>query len=195
VREAHHRIKNNLQAISDLLYLELSAGGKSSPEDALRASIDRVQAIATVHDLLSQDQDIRIVNARAVIERLVPMVLRSSGLSADAVAVRMEVAAIPLSSKRATVVALIINELVSNAAKHAFRDGRKGTLILRLGQKSEELALRVQDNGMGLPAGFALETHSHVGLDIVRTLAERDLNGTFELRGEDGVMAEVRFVW
>src|SRR5207302_5285814 len=75
VREAHHRIKNNLQAISDLLYLELTAGN-SSPEDALRESMERVQAIATVHDLLSQEGDVRLVDAGSVVQRLVPMALR-----------------------------------------------------------------------------------------------------------------------
>jgi two-component sensor histidine kinase len=195
IREAHHRIKNNLQAISDLLYLELTSGDAASPQDALRESIDRVQAIATVHDLLSQDEDVRVVDARAVMDRLVPMALRSSGLSADAVAVTIDVQPVPLSSKRATVLALVVNELVSNAVKHACKGDQDRAISVSLRQDSEELVLRVRDNGPGLPAGFSLDTHSHVGLDVVRTLAERDLNGCFNLKSEGGVLAEVRFVW
>jgi PAS domain S-box-containing protein len=199
VREAHHRIKNNLQAISDLLYLELTAGDGASQQDALRESIDRIQAIATVHDLLSQDEDVRVVDTRAVLERLVPMALRSSGgherSGGSATDVQMDVAAIPLSSKRATALALIVNELVSNAVKHACRNGEGGRVAITLRQDSEELILRVKDDGPGLPADFALETHSHVGLDVVRTLAERDLNGRFTLIDQGGVQAEVRFVW
>jgi PAS domain S-box-containing protein len=195
VREAHHRIKNNLQAISDLLYLEMTAGNSSSPEDVLRGSMERIQAIATVHDLLSQDEDVRVVDARAVLERLVPMVLRSSGVTEGAVTVRAEIAPVPLSSKRATALALIANELVSNAAKHAFKGNGQGELTLSLQQESEELVLRVRDNGPGLPVEFSTDTHSHVGLDVVRTLAERDLNGCFSLTSDRGVLAEVRFVW
>lgn len=195
VREAHHRIKNNLQAISDLLYLKLTAGDGASPADALRDSIERVQAIATVHDLLSQDEDVRVVDARAVIDRLVPMVLRGSGLPAERLIVRMEVQTIPLSSKCATVLALIVNELVSNAVKHAGRNGSLLELDVSLRQESEELVLRVQDNGPGLPEDFSLDTHSHVGLDVVRILAERDLNGCVILQNQHGVLAEVRFVW
>jgi PAS domain S-box-containing protein len=194
VREAHHRIKNNLQAISDLLYLELTAGDGASPEDALRDSIERVQAIAIVHDLLSQDEDVRVVDARAVMERLIPMVLRS-GRSTEGLLVNTDVQSIPLSSKRATVLALIVNELMSNAAKHACKADEKCELTLSLRQDSEELVLRVQDNGPGLPADFSLDTHSHVGLDVVRILAERDLNGCFTLKNQQGVLAEVRFVW
>jgi PAS domain S-box-containing protein len=208
VREAHHRIKNNLQAISDLLYLELTSGDSTSAADALRESIERIQAIATVHDLLSQDEDVRVVDARAVLDRLIPMVLHSSGLPAEAVALRTDVRSIPLSARRATALALITNELVSNAAKHALRgtetvaetDGAPGAarsaeLTVALRQESEEVVLQVQDNGPGLPPGFSLESHSHVGLDVVRTLAERDLDGSFTLTSGDGVRAEVRFAW
>jgi two-component sensor histidine kinase len=194
VREAHHRIKNNLQAISDLLYLELTAS-TISPEDALRGSIERIQAIATVHDLLSQDEDVRVVDARAVLERLAPIVLRSNGKGARSIAVKLEAQPVSLSAKRATVLALIVNELVSNAVKHAYKEGKAGELALSLRQESEELVLRVRDHGPGLPPGFSLSTHSHVGLDVVRTLAERDLDGCFTLSSQDGVLAEVRFMW
>ena len=194
VREAHHRIKNNLQSISDLLYLELTSGDGTTAEDALQESIDRIQAIATVHDLLSQDEDVRVVDARVVLERLVPMVLHG-GPAIGAADVEMDVASVPLSSKRATALALIVNELVSNAVKHACNNGKSGMIRLSLRQDSEDLVLRVRDNGPGLPAEFDLAKDSHVGLDVVRTLAERDLNGCFALRNEGGVVAEVRFAW
>src|SRR5205823_6136734 len=84
--------------------LELTQGEGGSPEDALRESIDRVQAIAMVHDLLSQDEDVRVVDAQAVMERLVPSLLRSGGVSTDRLTVRMDVQRVPLSSKRATVL-------------------------------------------------------------------------------------------
>jgi two-component sensor histidine kinase len=145
--------------------------------------------------LLSQDEDVRVVDARAVMDRLVPMVLQSSGLHPDAVAVQMEVQPVPLSSKRATVLALIVNELVSNAVKHGGRKGSAVELEVSLRLDSEELVLRVRDNGPGLPADFSLDTHGHVGLDVVRILAERDLNGCFTLKNKQGVLAEVRFVW
>ncbi len=194
VREAHHRIKNNLQAISDLLYLEMGAGA-SAPEEALRDSIERIRAIATVHDLLTQEEDVRVVDARAVLERLIPGVLRANGVSPERVRVNLEAAPAPLSAKRATSLALIANELVSNAAKHAFAHGRAGQLAIALQPESEELVLRVRDDGPGLPPGFDLRRDANVGLGVVRTLVERDLNGSYSLRNHDGLLAEVRFVW
>lgn len=208
VREAHHRIKNNLQAISDLLYLELAAGDTfpraaddgplsanragSPPREAVRESMERIQAIALVHDLLSQDEDVRTVDIRAVVERLVPMVLRSTGASAQ---VEFAVPPIPLSSKKATTLALILNELVSNALKHAFSERRSGRLQIRLEHADEGLRLQVQDDGPGLPADFDLARHANVGLQVVRTLAERDLGGKLVLTSGPGLVAQVWFPW
>jgi PAS domain S-box-containing protein len=195
VREAHHRIKNNLQAISDLLYLELSSHDGSSPQEALRESMERVQAIALVHDLLSQDEDVQTADVRAVLERLAPMALQNSGPCSENVHLTMEVPSLRLSSKKITTLALIVNELVSNASKHAFHGGRRGSLSVSLRQESEELVLRVRDDGPGLPSGFQVETGAHVGLSVVRILAQRDLDGSFVLKNQAGVLAEVRFTW
>jgi len=102
IREAHHRIKNNLQAISDLLYLELGSGSAKAPPDVLRESVERIQSIALVHDLLSQEEDVQTVDTRAMAERLVPMVLRAHGLGPETLALTLDVRAVPLSSRGAT---------------------------------------------------------------------------------------------
>lgn len=195
IREAHHRIKNNLQSISDLLYLELVSGGGASAEEVLRESVERIQSIALVHDLLTQDEDVQTVDTRALAERLVPMVLRGAPLLAEGVSVQVHVPSILLSSKKATTLALILNELVSNAAKHGMCGQPQGRLQVRLRPAEEGLMLRVEDDGPGLPAGFELARDAHVGLQVVRTLAERDLGGKLRLSSGPGLVAEVWFPW
>jgi PAS domain S-box-containing protein len=195
IREAHHRIKNNLQAISDLLYLEVAGGGGESAETVLRESVERIQAIALVHDLLSQEQDVQTVDARAVAERLAPMVLRAHGLSPGAVGLDLHVPAVPLSSKKATTLALVLNELISNAAKHALAGRQDGRLSVRLIEAEEGLRLEVTDNGPGLPDGFEPDRDASVGLQVVRTLVERDLSGKLTLSGGKGLTAAVWFPW
>lgn len=194
VREAHHRIKNNLQAISDLLYLELSSYDDPHVADVLRESVERIQSIALVHDLLSQDEDVQTVDTRAMAERLVPMVLQSGGRRNAPVTLDLHVPAIQLSSKRATSLALILNELVSNAVKHAYQ-ARAGRLSVRLEQANEGLQLTVQDDGPGLPPDFDFRANANVGLQVVRTLAERDLGGKFSLSTGPGLAATVWFPW
>ena len=195
IREAHHRIKNNLQAISDLLYLELASGGGASAEDVLRESVERVQSIALVHDLLTLDEDVQTVDTRALAERLVPMVLRGGSHSQSSITTKLSVRSISLSSKKATTLALILNELVSNAVKHAFTGRQEGRLYVSLAPAEEGLLLTVEDDGPGLPKGFELARDAHVGLQVVRTLAERDLSGILRLSSCPGLIAEVWFPW
>ena len=195
IREAHHRIKNNLQAISDLLYLEMFSGENARAEDVLRESVERVQSIALVHDLLSQDEDVQTVDIRALAKRLVPMVLQGGCQSAQSIDTQLQVPSIALSSKKAATLALILNELVSNAVKHAFAGRPAGRLQVRLSQAEEGLLLHVEDDGPGLPAEFDLNRDASVGMQVVRTLAERDLAGKLRFSDGPGLAVEVWFPW
>jgi PAS domain S-box-containing protein len=195
VREAHHRIKNNLQAISDLLYLELASNSDAASSDILQESVERIQSIALVHDLLSQDEDVQTVDTRAMAERLIPMVLRSGNHSPNALELTVSVPSISVSSKKATTLALILNELVSNAVKHALGGSASPELSVRLAPENEGLMLRVQDNGPGLREGFDLQRDANVGLQVVRTLAERDLGGKLTLSRGPRLTAAVWFPW
>jgi two-component sensor histidine kinase len=161
----------------------------------LQESVERIQSIALVHDLLSQDQDVQSVDARAMAERLVPMVLRGHALSEEGVRLDMRVPSVSLSSKKATTLALILNELISNAAKHGLSGRPEPRLVIRMEQADEGLRLRVEDNGPGLPEQFDLERDANVGLQVVRTLAERDLGGKLTLSGPPGLSAVVWFPW
>jgi PAS domain S-box-containing protein len=177
IREAHHRIKNNLQAVSDLLYLEMTEGDESSMKEALKESIERIQAIALVHDFLSKDADVRVVDVSSVLSQLVPMVLRSNVPVPDAIEIELDLAHLVLPSKKATALALIVNELVTNAAKHGLSSRSQGKLRVSLGPEEEDLVLRVQDDGVGFPAEFDPRRTRRVGLMVAQTLAERDLDG------------------
>lgn len=194
VREAHHRIKNNLQAISDLMYLELASVKDSQAGSVLRESLERIQSIALVHDLLSQDEDVQTVDAQAMLKRLVPMVLQNASPTARSADLQMSLAAVPLSSKKATTLALLCSELVSNAGKHGLA-GPDPRLEILLEPLNDGLRLMVRDNGPGLPAGFDFARDASVGLQVVRTLAERDLQGKFSFSSGPGLSAEVWFPW
>ena len=193
LREAHHRIKNNLQAVTDLLSLELGADDRSGSPHSLRASIERVAAISLVHDLLSQDTEIESVDVSQLAERLVPTVLRASSRSPAAVDLELSVPSVLVPSRQATALALILNELTSNAAKHAFSGRPEGSLEVRLDAEGADLRLTVQDDGPGLPPGFDLDTHASIGLQVVQTLVDSSLGGRLSLQSEKGLRVEVRF--
>jgi two-component sensor histidine kinase len=196
VREAHHRIRNSLQAVSDLLSLELLGGEGRSSAGPLRDSIDRIQAIALVHDLLS-GHDVHGVDARDLMEFLIPRTLSNRGLPPGTVRVEIDVESIALSSRRATTLALIVSELIGSAVCHRFATAPgsrlRGELAVALRRDDGHFVLQVRDKGPALPARSALDTQGRMRLDVVRTLAEGNLQGKIAWTDQSGVLAEVRF--
>lgn len=190
IREMHHRIKNNLQTLADLLYLEtLDAQGPA--RKSLLDSIERVKSIAAVHHMLSADR-IEAVEVRRLAERIGEIISRDLARGGRAVRVEVLGPEVWLPSKQATALALVLSELLHNALEHAFPDGR-GRVAVALAQEAGEIRVQVRDDGVGLPPEFSVEEHGHLGLRIVRDLVSRDLGGTFTLRCEGGTVAEVRF--
>jgi two-component sensor histidine kinase len=192
--EAHHRIKNNLQTVSDLLTLQLLEEPEDiMPKEALKASIERINTIAMVHEFLSKDAHIRTINVKDVLNRLVPMVASANVNPSQNIDVSINAIDISLPSKEVTSLALISNELVSNAMKHAFKNTAKGLIVVELKAADKNIYLRVNDDGIGLPDGFDINVNGRVGLEVSRTLAERDLGGALKLVSDAGTTAEVVF--
>ncbi len=189
IREMHHRVKNNLQTIAMLLRLQMSE--QAAPiKEVLSEAINRILSIAVVHDILSQE-GFRLVDVREMIERLAQTIAQNM-LSPDkdiGVSVRGE--GVVLSAQQATALALAVNELVQNAIEHAFVGKSQGAITISLARSRDRLTVEVQDDGVGLPADFAVRPHS-LGLQIVRTLVEEDLKGHFAVAGEKGTKAVIQ---
>ncbi|MER3455615.1 MAG: hypothetical protein C4303_09275 [candidate division GAL15 bacterium] len=190
LREMHHRIKNNLQTLADLLYLE-TLGAEEPARRSLLDSIGRVKSIAAVHQMLSADH-IEAVEVRRLAERIGEILGRDLTRGGRAVRVEVRGPEVWLPSKQATALALVLTELLHNATEHAFPHGR-GRVAVELGREAGEVWVRVRDDGVGLPADFSVERDGHLGLRIVQDLVSRELRGTFALRCEAGTVAEVRF--
>jgi two-component sensor histidine kinase len=193
ILEAHHRIKNNLQAVADMLTLCLLDSSETLPRKVLEDSVSRVQTIALVHEFLSQDADVRHVNAREILEKLVTADVTAHEGQSPRLQVVTNFADVWLPSKQATALALVANELISNALKHGLRGREGGRLEVSLQPEGHRVTLRVYDDGTGLPPDFDVATHSNVGLRITRRLVERDLNSQLRLHANGGTWAEVNF--
>jgi len=190
LQETHHRIKNNLQTVADLLYLE----ALSAPEEArrsLRHSMGRVKSIAAVHQLLSVEH-IEEVDVYHLAERIGETIVQDLSGPGSRVSVEVEGEHLLLSSKQATSLALVLSELVTNAVQHAF-NGQGGHVRITLHTRGAEVVVSVEDNGRGLPPGFDPDRDAHLGLQIVRDLVHRDLRGTFRMESQKGTRVEVRF--
>lgn len=191
VQEMHHRIKNNLQTIADLLTLEIHSGRNASTETALRESISRVRSIAAVHELLSAE-NVREADIKELAEFITASCVKTMTGGRSDITVVVQGQGVMLSSKRATAMAVVMTELVNNALEHGL-DGDGGTLLVTVEEHEGEIRMAVRDDGRGLPDQFRLESSSRLGLQIVRTLVTKDLQGTLDLHSNGGTTATVRF--
>jgi two-component sensor histidine kinase/putative methionine-R-sulfoxide reductase with GAF domain len=180
LQETHHRIKNNLQTVADLLSLEMSASPSPAARKSLRDSISRIKSIAAVHELLSVEQ-LRLTNITELAQQVCDISLRHLVRPDQRVSVQIDGPDIYLPSKQATALALVMNELIANALEHAFQFGRPGQLNINLAQEGNQVTVLVADNGRGLPPDFDSTRQSKLGLQIVHTLVEKDLAGTLRL--------------
>jgi two-component sensor histidine kinase len=192
--EAHHRIKNNLQMVSGLLQLQAEVAETGSAVEHLRAANARIQSIAQVHDLLSQDMPEK-VDAHKLLGLITATLVSTVAGGEDKPPVTLEVDQLWLSSEQAVALALIVNELVSNALLHA-RPPTGEKLLLRVTCRREGSTVRltVHDNGGGFPQGRPDPATAGQGLRIIAQLAQVNLRGALEIGSRaGGVHAEVRF--
>ena len=194
LQEMHHRVRNNLQTVAALLSLQIRQDPNSGASIILREAASRIQSIAAVHDLLSDEG--RFNGATVdVIARLVVDEIRSTIVPPDfLVAFEIEPSQCLVSSRQATIIALLINELVANAIEHGFRRRKSGTIVIRGRSRGRFCAVEVENDGQALPEGFDLVESSGLGMRIVERLVSSDLQGRFGLTSKhDRTVARVTF--
>ncbi|HWU20692.1 MAG TPA: histidine kinase N-terminal domain-containing protein [Nocardioides sp.] len=191
IREIHHRVKNNLQTVAALLRLQARRIGPGEAATALEEAVRRVGSIAIVHETLSHAVE-ETVDLDEIADRLARLVT-DVGAAVARVGVRREGRFGVLDSERATAVAMVVMELMQNAAEHGYEAGDEGVVVLGAERTEGQLRIRVSDDGAGLPADFDLDTTSSLGLSIVRTLVESELRGTLTIVNapSGGTLAEV----
>jgi len=183
IREIHHRVKNNLQTVAALLRLQARRIDVPEGRLALEEAVRRVGSIAIVHETLSQGFD-ENVDFDDVADRLRVMVTEVSSWGASVTSVR-EGSFGTLPAEVATPLAMVLTEVLQNAVEHGFGDG-VGKIVLTAQRLVGRLHVSVADDGVGLPDGFELDSSSSLGLSIVRTLVESELDGLLEMGANPG---------
>lgn len=191
IREIHHRVKNNLQAIASLLRLQARRSTSDDVRHALEEATERVGSMAVVHDLLAGSDEERIDFAEAA-RTVVELVKRGFLGEGSAVEVRVEGSSGLVDARQATSLALAVAELVHNALDHGMSGREAGLVEVAMRRLPGELVLTVRDNGNGLPTGFDQDSSANLGLTIVRTVIEDDLRGTLTFSRGRGTTVTVR---
>ncbi|MFF2651285.1 sensor histidine kinase [Streptomyces sp. NPDC058045] len=181
IREIHHRVKNNLQTVAALLRLQARRIGSEQGREALEEAVRRVGSIAIVHETLSQTLDER-VEFDEIADRVLAMVAE---IAPGKVTGRRTGRFGILDAEVATPLAMVLTEVLQNALEHGFRPGERGAVevsAVRGGtSRQARLLVTVQDDGVGLPEDFDPHRSGNLGLQIVRTLVEGELGGSFDM--------------
>lgn len=182
IREVHHRVKNNLQTIAALLRMQARRTSSGEARLVITDCIDRINSIALVHEYLSHEE-VEAVDMKDLSYNLLSALVQgvSSPLTAVSARVILPKGRLTLPSAPATSAALVMNELVQNTLKHAFKGRRRGRVDLVLAVEDGDLLLTVEDDGIGLPPGFDPRESQQLGWQIIRTLVTQDLRGTLSI--------------
>lgn len=179
--ETHHRVKNNLQVITALLDMRIMEGGDSVPMAELKRLRLHIRALASIHELLSQviqtESNASEISSEAMIGQLEPMLLTSIG--GRPIAFDVDNIVFPL--RYGSSLAMLVNELVTNAVKHG-----SGRIALSLKQEDDHARLLICDEGPGFPEDFSPRIHANTGIDLIESLSRWDLKGRIEYRNNPG---------
>ncbi|MET0285439.1 MAG: AAA family ATPase, partial [Polyangiales bacterium] len=179
LKEVHHRVKNNLQLISSLLNLQAARVADPKVAELFADCRHRVRSMALVHENLYRAGNFSHIPMRDHLTTLCARLARAYGAGSRGVTLRVEVGELHLEMGRAITCGLIINELVANAFKHAFPDGRVGTIRVELHAGTERHQLCVVDDGVGLSTPTPQDDADTLGLSLVRDFA-RQLRGALQ---------------
>jgi PAS domain S-box-containing protein len=194
LQEIHHRVKNNMQIIVSLLMLQCANIEDKCYLDMINEAMDRIKSMALVHEKLYQSKDFTNVDIIGYVRSLVENLLLSHTPVADKGSLKIEENDVSLGLDSAIICGLIINELVTNSLKYAFTGNIKGEITIGIDLIGEqEVEIRVSDNGVGMPDNFDIKRSDTLGLQIVKALAEQQLNGKVNLISKNGTHYRIRF--
>ena len=191
LKEIHHRVKNNLQVISSLLALQSGYVQDEKSREIFQESQDRVSTMAKIHTMLCQSEDMSGVDFGGFIGDLAGRLQQSYGIAGSRVGIHVNVD-VSMTIETSIPCGLILNELVSNALKHAFPEGRGGEVNISMIKAGDRFVLTVQDNGIGFPEAVDFKNSKSLGLELVNLLVGQ-MNGAITLTVERGATFTVTF--
>ncbi|CAH2713805.1 putative sensor histidine kinase pdtaS [Neobacillus rhizosphaerae] len=191
IREIHHRVKNNLQTVASLLRLQIRKGLPEESKVHFVESLNRIASIASVYEIILSNSSVDDVDIYRLIEKIGNMLVFEAEHENKKVSISYSGPPhLLIKSNKAVSVALVINELIQNCVKHAFKSMNEGKISVLFAQNGNEIEVQVIDNG----EGYSPKSKDSLGLEIVGMMIEHDLSGHFSIEpAETGTIALVRF--
>lgn len=193
LKEIHHRVKNNLQIISDILSLQSSNITDQKSKLLLAESQDRIQSIALLHKTMYQKDNFNVVNFQTYINELITYIKQTNKNLNKNITVKQKIEDLNFSIDTAIPLSMLINEIVTNCYKHAFINIDNGKIYISIQKNSsEEYLLSIKDNGVGLPKGYDKSLTNNIGFDLIYGLSEQ-LDGNVNINIDNGTEIIIAF--
>ncbi|PWW31991.1 two-component sensor histidine kinase [Cytobacillus oceanisediminis] len=190
IREIHHRVKNNLQTVASLLRLQMRRGLPEESKVHFVESLNRIASIASVYEIILSSSSVDEVDIYSLIEKIGNMLVNEAEHEKKKIHINYSGPQLLIDSNKAVSLSLVINELIQNCMKHAFKMESEGQIDVRFQLKENAIIVQVKDNG----EGYSPNAKPSLGLDIVKMMIEHDLSGHFLIeKAETGTIATVQF--
>ncbi len=187
LKEIHHRVKNNMQIISSLLNLQKLSVEDNCAREKMDESINRIHAMALVHESLYKSDNLSKINIREYITSLSDQLFGIFGISNEKIVMKTDIDEdLMLDINSAIPFGLIINELILNSFKHAFPGLDSGEIFINIKKEESMMAINYSDNGKGLPESFNLDSLESLGFTLVTNLVKQ-LKGNFKINEGKGL--------
>lgn len=201
LKEIHHRVKNNLQIINSLLYLQASTSDDPNVRDALEKGQNRIHSMALVHEELYHSDDLERIDIIGYTEKLCQNLENIDLNEGTTIQVQSNTQVILLPITYSVPIGIILNELITNAIKYAYPPGSGGSIVVTIHQEVDTISISVEDEGIGIPQNQEYHTRKTLGLSLAENLTEQ-LHGSFRVRnkkrgekGAQGTLAIIQFPW
>ena len=193
LKEIHHRVKNNLQIVDSILNLQIRRIANSTVIETLRDTQGRIRSMALLHETLYREDNVARVNCATYLSHLCAHLSRSFGDRTERIRLEARVESVELGLDDTIPCGLIVNELVTNAFKHAFPGERAGQITVELRVEPDHcLTLAVVDDGVGLPPGFAADSTNTLGMQFVKGLVHQ-IHGMMDIKTGPGAVFRINF--
>jgi two-component sensor histidine kinase len=192
LKEVQHRLKNNLQFITTLLDLHSDYTNDNKMQNVLVDIQNRIKSMALIHEQIYQSKSVAKIGFKEYLRNLVDYIFASYGISKRAIKPKISGEECSLCVNSVINCGLIANELVSNALKHGFPDGRQGVIFINMYLKNNNFNLIIGDDGAGFPKNFSFQKITTLGLQLVISLTQQ-LNGGVKLNRRGGTEFKIVF--
>ena len=192
LRELYHRTKNNMQVISAMLRIKARSENDQKLTEVFKEIEMKIMTMSLVHQKLYESKDLSHLNLKSYISSLISLIKQSYGSLMHQISIQTSMEEIPILIDMAVPLGLIINELITNAVKHAFPEHRPGEIRIVLNSTPQNnIVLEISDNGIGLPKDFDFEKDKQLGLQTVFDLVEGQMDGKITFTSQKGLFCHI----